>query len=182
MSSYRFIFAILVSRNGCVPKINSSKDYNFAPLGCNKIYTIDADVWKSFDKDSFVLYYPNRQKLNAIIEKNKNANILIAITNKSTLLVPGRGEVVLAEYPGDAKKTVKAGYDVTDIFGLSALANIGYSKKEVGDICKLNLATTQYGLLKSKEDAKVFTEFANKHIIEHAPFMPLKILYIKGVK
>ncbi len=179
MSSYRFIFAILVSKSDSVPKINSSKDYNFAPLGCNKIYTIDADVWKSFDKDSFVLYYPNRQNLNAIIEKNKNANILIALTNKKTLLMPGRGEVVLAEYLCDAKKIVKTGYDVTDIFGLSALANIGYSKKEVGDICKLNLATTQYGLLKSKEDANVFTEFANKHILEHAPFMVLEILFLK---
>ena len=52
-------------------KADVCKDCNFMPLCGNEIYTIDADVWKSFDKDSFLLYYPNRQELNDIIEKTK---------------------------------------------------------------------------------------------------------------
>ena len=107
MSSYKFIFAILLSKGKSVPqKTDVCKDYNFMPLGGSKIYTIDADAWKSFNKDSFVIHYPNRQEFNCVIEKNKNANILIALADTSTLLVPGRGEVVLAEYLCDSQKTV----------------------------------------------------------------------------
>jgi len=180
MSSYRFIFALLLSKSDSVPKINNSKDYNFTPLGCNKIYTIDGDVWKNFDKGSFVIYYPNRQEFNLLLENDKNFKILIALSDKKTVSVPGRGETVLTEFTRNSKEEIEAGYDVTDIFGLSAIANIGYSKEEAKKICKLNLAVTEYGLLKSKEDAKIFTEFANKHIIEHEPFMPLKILIKKS--
>ena len=67
-------------------------------------------------------------------------------------------------------------------FGLSALASIGYFKKEVVDIRKLNLSITKLGLLKSKKDAKMFREYANKHIKELAPFMVLEILIKLKIK
>ena len=186
-NSVLYIFAILLIKGKIlkINKENKNSKFVFMPFKSDNQITIDEDIWKSFHNDTIVLYYPNEQEYDLFLNNalNEKYKIIIALIDKNNIYIPGRDVVKLIEFKiPKGYRVIELGYDVTDLFGLSAIANIGYSQEEIASILTLNLSTTKYGLLTNKKDAVKFIEYANKHILEHAPFVALKLISLVPAK
>ena len=175
-----YIFSILSVR-GEAPnstKIEFDKGYKFMPFGGSEIYTIDEDIWLNIQGMPTLSFFPTLSKCNMFFDEGLNSNItvLIALTDKPQVEIPGRGLVLLQPYTKSLDSNlVDIGYDVTDLFGLSSITNIGYSMDEFSSIVDLDIGITEYGLISNKSDALKFTKFSDNHILEHSPFLPLRI-------
>ncbi len=176
-----YIFAILLIKEKIlkINKANKNSKFVFMPFKSDNQITIDEDIWKSFHNETAILYYPNKQEYDLFLSKvlNGKYKIIIALIDKSNIYIPGRGVVKLIEFKvPKGYRIIEFGYDIVDLFGLSAITNIGYTQEEMASILTLNLSTTKYGLLINKKDAEKFIEYADKHILEHTPFIALKLI------
>ena len=175
-----YIFAVLSAR-GEAPnsmKIKFNKDYKFMPFGGYEVYTIDRNIWESIGGKPTLSFFPTVSECNIFFDKalNSETTVLIALTDKPQLDIPGRGLTSLEPYIKPLNgNLVDVGYDVTDLFGLSAITNIGYSMDAFSSILDLDIATTEYGLISNLSDALRFAKFADNYALEHSPFLPLKI-------
>jgi hypothetical protein len=67
------------------------------------------------------------------------------------------------------------GFDVIDISGLSAIANIGYSHDESVEISNAQIGINEFGLIGSMQDSIKFSKIASLFAVEHAPFFPVEV-------
>lgn len=182
----RYVFVVLLI-SGAPPSAEELRkghaDYVFAPLGGNKIYTIDEEIWKAIDHHIESNYFPSEEECNAILQKSMESHtaVLVGLVEHGQLDIPGRGETNLTLFsPGERYKAIDIGYDVIDSFGLSAIANVGYSTSEAQNIEKLNISLTKFGLIENKNDSDRLSVYADKYVEEHAPFSSIKIKLIRS--
>ena len=168
-----------------------TKEYYFAPL-CHdeSIYTADYNIWSDLkEKNSrnieLYSFCPTVESITKILQEiNTSSRVVLALTEFNTFEPPGSVDVHLPLVriqeimkQSDIDNLVDAGFDVVDKWtGLSALANIGYSKDDVTNLNSFSYKTNQFGLLTSVIEANKFVEFASSAAPEHMPFIPLKIL------
>lgn len=182
----RYVFVVL-SISGSPPSADELRkeqaDYVFAPLGGNKIYTIDEEIWKVIGHHIESSYFPSEEEYNAILQKSleSHTTVLVGLVEHDQLDMPGRGETNLTLFsPGERYKAIDIGYDVIDSFGLSAISNVGYSIFEAQNIENLNISLTKFGLIDNKNDSDRFSVYADKYLEEHAPFSSIKIKLIRS--
>ncbi len=159
-------------------------DYVFAPFGGNKIFTVDADLWKIYGQNLEQIFFPSANEYRAIIDQslNSNTHILVGLIGEHKLNVPGRGLTTLEAFIAkkEYRMMIDMGYDVVDYFGLSAIANIGYTSNEVTDIENLDIDTNRFGLINNKDDGIRFALFADTSAEEHSPFIPIRVKAISA--
>lgn len=180
-----YILAVL-SIVGDPPNSNKMEvvrgDYTFMPFGGSQICTMDGDVWKAAGARPELVLFPNSSECNAAIQKalDPSVFVLMGLVGERMMDVPGQGLTNLEPLQlGDKYRTLDAGYDVTDPFGLSAISNIGYSTDDTTAIRNLGITVTEYGLIHSESDSRRLADFADSHVEEHAPFRPVRIMIIQ---
>jgi len=161
-------------------KMKAIRDsYIFAPFGGSQIFTIDADLWKIGAHNPEQFFCPSTNEYNAIVGKsiNSNTHILVGLIAEHELNVPGRGLTSLEVFMPNDKYSmmVDMGYDVIDYFGLSAIANIGYTPNEVINIGNMDIDINRFGLINNKDDGIRFALFSNASAKEHSPFFPIRV-------
>jgi hypothetical protein len=189
---FDFVFVAFASQHPA-PLIsnlrNMNEGYKFAPLASDgSIYTADVDLWRSnngIDSDYTNVFCPEYSdvvKTISFAEQSKSY-LLVALTYFKEFSPPGMPGVYLnlVSWEEIAKTfsdmhLVNVGFDIVDSWtGLSALANIGYSIKDIEQLNSMSLKSNQFGLLSTENDAKEFANFASTVAPEHAPFAPVKI-------
>lgn len=164
--------------------------YIFYPFQHNEnIFTADLSVWKSNQNTANnstnaleeISYWPSAIKIKNFIKDkiNSNSKSFIILFNKScaqTIDANYAAPLVdLSEIAEFKKDFSFLGYDVIDISGLSALANIGYSRHEVLEINNAKIEINNFGIISSLNDAVKLVTIADLFANEHAPFSPVEV-------
>ena len=168
----------------------SGKAHKFAPLATEgPIYTADTDLWAAvrgvIDERS-ESFCPQPSTIAGALKRAERENyyFLIALTQLREFELPGpSGNVHFPLQPWSQLteefshiKLTDAGFDVVDEWGLSGLSNIGYDEENLAALESMQLQVNQFGLFEAQEDAEKFASFASTVAVEHAPFMPVRIL------
>lgn len=185
--SVEYILAIL--ETDCSPATGRqlhgrNSDYRFYPAKHDgDILTIDAMLWReskrhTIERKPVLSMWPNAQIVSECLSRLAVANwVLIAVTQSNVAqTIDPDTSMALIPLPKLSKSFFEVGYDVVDISGLSALANIGYTTQDILQLAFNPLRVTAHGLIADPQDAKIFAEFASNAAAEHAPFSPVKVL------
>lgn len=166
---------------------NEFSEYIFYPFPYTEtVFTIDLNVWNSvsgptFNENDIIDFWPNSEILNAFYSEaaNPKSTKFLILSNQPTAstidpdcLVP---LLDIRNFPDKKKNYNFLGHDVIDISGLSAIANIGYSKDESFEISNAKIGINSFGLISSFQDSVKFSEMASLFAIEHAPFFPVEV-------
>ena len=180
-----YVFAVM-SVVGEPPDSNQMEfvrdDCTFMPLGEGQIFTIDKNIWKVAGRSPEFVCFPDASECSTVFQKalEPGVIVLVGLIRDSELDVPGRGVTDLEPlHLGDTYRAIDAGYDVTDLWGLSAISDCGYTEDDMVAIRKLGISANEYGLIDREADGLRFAAFADRHVEEHAPFQPIKIKIIQ---
>ena len=194
--NFKYIWAIIKTQKKLPRGVNfqnknlDNVDYIFYPFQHNEnIFTADLSVWKSnlnnADNSTNALeeisYWPSAFKIKNFIKDivNSNSKSFIILSSKScaqTIDASNAAPLVdLSEIAEFKKDFSFLGYDVIDISGLSALANIGYSRHEVLEIDNAKIKINNFGIISSLNDAIKLVTIADLFANEHAPFSPVEV-------
>ena len=186
--SAEYILAIL--ETDCRPVTGKqlhdrNSDYRFYPAKhSGEILTIDAMLWDeskrhTIKRKPLLSMWPSTQIVSECLNRSVVARnwVLIAVTQSNVAqTIDPDTSMTLSPLPELSKNFFEVGYDVVDISGLSALANIGYTTQDILQLALNPLRVTAHGLIADLQDAKKFAEFASNAAAEHAPFSPVRVL------
>ena len=175
----------------------------FAPLGSSSgmAYTADVSIWNYFggirqcqlDKDvlSELKLQDGEKLIITLVDSdafNQSWSVLCKDEERQIMVLADSVEfdcpvgvelfpwqVLVGKLRG--MEFFDLGFDVVDLLtGVSALVNIGYDKNHVVLLGEMGLTTNEYGLLRTVADSSYFANFASAVAVEHAPFIPVKVI------
>lgn len=165
---------------------NEFSEYIFYPFPhMGTVFTIDLSVWNSesgpTDENDTIDFWPSSEILSAFYRQTpnpKSTKFLILSNQPTASTIDPDCHVPLLDvrnFPDRKKNYNLLGHDVIDISGLSAIANIGYSKDESFEISNAKIGINSFGLISSFQDSVKFSEMASLFAIEHAPFFSVEV-------
>lgn len=169
---------------------NIESEYKYYPFDHQGlIVTIDRRLWRGQVTErckaekSVVSYWPGSAEISSAIEGDCSCGdwLLMALSCEShAQTIDPQAPVELSMIPPHLKGPFssgfwKAGFDVVDASGLSALTDVGYSSNDLLEIADMEININKYGLISEAADGWGFAKFASHAASEHSPFFPVEI-------
>lgn len=176
---FKYIWSILEADSEPPSTANLNKkenEYFFYPFDFNgRVFTSNVQAWSQTGSAREKLW-PNYENLLFVAKK-----YLIFVTTEHLGCCPAGSDLEINLINIDEVKNLKfepLGFDVIDKWGISAIANIGYTKKEIDEIRNLGIEITHYGLVSNLKNAFAFSAAVSGYVKEHGPFFPVEILKV----
>jgi hypothetical protein len=177
-----------------------NQNCRFAPLGSRSgnVMTADVGLWDlsggqmySFDENTVsLLDFKDEErlvialvdscafdKLWSVLYKDDERQIMVPLDGDASGRLAGAGIFswsILHDRLG-CMGFIDLGFDVIDpLTGTSALADIGYSDKDLVKMKEFDFQANEHGLLSTLAEGASFAKFASS--VEDAPFMPVKVI------
>jgi hypothetical protein len=200
---FDWVLTMFTARND-VPKLDllnkRNKNCRYAPLGSSSgnVLTADTGLWDLSGGQE----YSFDENMVSLLELKDEERLVIALVDSSafdkvwSVLYKDdeRQVMVLPEdrIPGQLEGAgifswpllldrlgymgfIDLGFDVIDpLTGTSAIADIGYTEQDL--LLMKEFQSNEHGLLPTHEDSVSFAEIASSVAVEHAPFVPVKVI------